>query len=330
MHKKTVDVIKILVIGILLPAVFASCVLHHFREPDGENIQPTDTQGETTQPPRQPIMIRVILEDAPVEMELEAYLLGVMLAEIPADFDYEALKAQAVASRTYTLLYCNVRKTHTVGAVCTKSTCCQAYLPEEHYLAQGGSEQDVQTMRYALEDTAGQVLTYGGQLIAATYFSCSGGKTEDAGEVWGAAFPYLQSVESPGEQIASFFEDEITFTPEEFQAALGATMTGDPADWFGHVQKTKGGGVAKMRIGGVWYQGTTLRTLLGLRSTAFTVTVENGNIHIATKGYGHRVGMSQYGAEAMALAGNSYTQILQHYYTGTSLEQYEPQEGEKS
>ncbi len=316
---------KVIIIGILLPALILGCSLYFFREaPPVTETQPTTTVAGTTQAPREPVYIRVILNDLPIEMELEEYLLGVMLAEVPAAFEYEALKAQAVASRTYTLLCCKVRKTHEVGAVCTKNTCCQAYLSPETYLAKGGHPQDVQTMRYALEDTAGQVLTYGGELIVATYFSCSGGSTEDAREVWGAAFPYLQSVVSPGEQIADFFEDEAIFTAQEFQNAIGVELEGELSDWFGQVKYTAGGGVYQMEIGGVWYKGTTLRTLLGLRSTAFTVSIQGQSIHIATRGYGHRVGMSQYGAEAMALRGSSYTQILGHYYAGTSLEQYLP------
>ncbi len=327
MHNKGMNIIKLLVIGILLPALLLVGGAYFFKE-SAQDAAPSGTWApETTQPPKAPVFIQVILEEEPVQMELEEYLLGVMLAEVPAAFEYEALKAQAVASRTYTLLCCKVRKTHTVGAVCTKNTCCQAYLAPETYLAKGGHPQDVQTMKYALEDTVGQVLTYGGQLIVATYFSCSGGNTEDAKEVWGAAYPYLQSVESPGEQIADFFEDEVLFTAEEFQTALGVKLSGKPESWFGDIRRTEGGGVAGMEIGDVMYKGTTLRTLLGLRSTAFSVTVQNDYIQITTRGYGHRVGMSQYGAEAMALAGSSYEKILQHYYCGTSLGQYEPLTG---
>ncbi len=286
---------------------------------------PTTCQSPPTVPVQtlqEPIMIQVVKEEQLSQMELEEYLLGVMLAEVPAKFQTQALMAQAVAARTYTLMCCTQRKTHTVGAVCMDSSCCQAYISPETYILRGGKWSDLENMRKALENTNGQVLTFDGKLIVATYFSCSGGSTEDAKAVWGADYPYLQAVESPGEEIATFYEDEKIFTPEEIMEALGVSLEGKPQTWFGPVEYTAGGGVKTMDIGGVSYRGTTLRTLLDLRSTAFSVSFHDGFVFFKTKGYGHRVGMSQYGAEAMARRGASYLEILMHYYQGTGLEQY--------
>lgn len=174
-------------------------------------------------------------------------------------------------------------------------------------------------MRRAVEATAGLVLTYEGSLIEATYFSCSGGSTEDAAAVWGTDFPYLQAVESPGEEQAAHYTDTVTLNAQSFQAALGETLPGAPDSWFGEITYTDGGGVAEMKIGGKTYSGTKLRRLLQLRSTAFTIRAGEDTIEITTKGYGHRVGMSQYGADAMAVKGSYFKTILAHYYPGTRL-----------
>ena len=282
---------------------------------------PTQSQQEPTAPPatwRQ--TIRVLQGDSLTEMDLESYVMRVVLGEVPADFDPEALKAQAVVARTFALkLQENNRHG---GSVCTRSSCCQSYRLEETYLEKGGNEEKLRKVREAVEATAGQVLVYGGELINATYFSCSGGSTEDAVAVWGYDVPYLQAVESPGEEAASAYYREKIFTAEEFRKALAVQLKGEPSTWFGKVSYTEGGGVERMTIGGVSYKGTTLRSLLGLRSTMFTIHVEQGRIVVRMKGYGHRVGMSQYGAEAMALTGHDYTQILSHYYVGAVLTTY--------
>ena len=157
----------------------------------------------------------------------------------------------------------------------------------------------------------------------ATYFSSAGNMTEDAVAVWGNAFPYLVSVESP-EGDDPFDGQTVTFTAEKFQSLLGVTLKGKPSSWFGAVMYTVGGGVDKIRIGGTLYKGTEIRSKLGLRSTDFTVTTTDTEVTFTTNGNGHRVGMSQYGAQALAQEGEDYLQILYHYYTGTQIGQYIP------
>ena len=319
-----------LIVGCLLPALLLMIVVAAAQDgPKGEEtIPPTHPQLSATEPkvsapgeepsdPIPPTYISVLHSDKMAQMELESYVLRVVLGEVPADFETEALKAQAVVARTFALKLCESKRHD--GAVCTQSSCCQAYRTEEMYLQKGGTEEKLEKVRAAVEATRGQVLTYGGELINATYFSCSGGSTEDAVAVWGYDVPYLQSVQSPGEEDAAAYYREKTFTPEEFSKALGVRLEGKPKSWFGKVTYTAGGGVEHMTIGGVRYKGTTLRSLLGLRSTMFTVAIEQGNIVVCMKGYGHRVGMSQYGADAMALEGSSYAEILAHYYVGAVL-----------
>ena len=252
-------------------------------------------------------------------MELESYITCVILGEVSATFYEEALKAQAVAARTYTLYCVEVLNKHSEGAVCTDYRCCQAYCTPEDYLKEGGTEEELNKVKAAVHNTAGEVLHYNSKLICATYFASSGGQTEDALEVWGEPYPYLKSVESPGEENCGYFTQQLTMEPSELQESLGVTLYGKPSTWFGMVKYTVGGGVDLMRIGGRLYTGLELRKILRLRSTVISITATDDSIIIDTKGYGHRVGMSQHGANAMAKAGSDYRDILAHYYIDTTL-----------
>ena len=253
--------------------------------------------------------VRLLSGGEVTELSLHDYLIGVLLAEVPMDFEPEALKAQAVASRTYALH----SQKHDGADVCDDSGCCQAWREPQ-------GDTYYEKARAAVEATDGEVLCYGGELIDATFFSCSGGMTEDAAEVWGAQVPYLRSVKSPGEAQAAAFRSQAVFTPEEFSALLpDAELTGDPAGWPGEVRQTAGGGVASMEIGGVCYAGTELRRIFSLRSTRFTLVYRDGGFCFDVLGSGHRVGLSQYGAQAMAQSGADYAEILHTYYTGVDI-----------
>lgn len=312
-------------LGILLPAMVLMATL---KLSDKDILPTAPPAAPSTQPSAAPpfsnagYQICVYFGQEQKMMDMEDYLVGVVLAEMPASFQMEALKAQAVAARTYTIRRSNENSRHGHGTICTDHTCCQAYIDPQEYVENGGSGNAVDRVTRAVADTAGEVLVYDEELIMATYFSCAGGITEDAVAVWGQDVPYLQSVISPGEESAPVYSDRKIFTPEDLQTLLGIRLKGDPDDWFTHVTYTPGGGVDTLTIGNIPYRGTTLRTLLGLRSTIFTVSVENGKIIFLTRGFGHRVGMSQYGANAMASAGKNYKEILQHYYTGTEIVQY--------
>lgn len=281
--------------------------------------KPVEIVVEQTVPmPETGYEIPVRTEESVEVQDLEAYLVGVVLAEMPASFEPDALKAQAVVARTYTLRANTTGGKHGDGSVCTDYACCQAYLDPQEYLNRGGTQESLSKIQSAVLDTQGQILTYEGKLIEATYFSCSGGSTEDAVAVWGTDYPYLQSVESPGEEHAAHYTDTVSFTPSQFQSALGVNLSGNPGTWFGDVTFTEGDGVDTMVIGGKTYRGTELRKKLGLRSTAFSVSVGE-HITITTRGFGHRVGMSQYGADAMAVTGSTFEEILAYYYQGTTL-----------
>ena len=259
-------------------------------------------------------------------MDLDTYLVGVVLAEMPAAFEPEALKAQAVASRTYARKAWETGGKHGDGSVCTDPSCCQAYVDPEEYIRRGGTPQGVEKVKAAVEDTAGLVLKYGDSLIEATYFSCSSGQTEAAVEVWGTEYPYLQSVLSPGEESAAHYEDTVIFTLEEFASLLDIHTEEEPDSWIKLVEYTQAGTVRKLVVVDRVFTGTQLRALLDLPSAAFELELTESGFRITTRGYGHRVGMSQYGAEAMAVSGNAFQKILAHYYPETELVKLKPDE----
>jgi stage II sporulation protein D len=250
-----------------------------------------------------------------VVMPLEAYLEGVLFGEMPASFQLEALKAQAVVARTYTIKRYSQSPKHPSGAICTDSFCCQAYSDPSLYPSELRDK-----IHRAVSETQGLVVTYQGNLIDATYFSCSGGQTEAAVAVWGTDVPYLQSVESPGEEYASVYSDTVTYSLADFERMLSVDLEGPPEGWFTEITYTPGGGIDRMKIGGREFSGTQIRSFLNLRSTVFVLTSQGESVSITTRGYGHRVGMSQYGAEAMAQKGSDYQEILAHYYPGTTVE----------
>lgn len=259
------------------------------------------------------------------QLPLRDYLVGVIMGELPPSFISAAVEAQAVAARTFTLRQLQEGKHD--GYLCDNASCCQAWLPESEARARMGDavyDQWYAQVIEAIDTTDGQVLTYDGTLIDALFFSCSGGRTEAAAEVWGGDVPYLVPVDSPGEESAPRYCAQTDWPASVFREAILAAcpeagLSGSPETWLGEAEHTSGGGVARMRIGEAELEGTALRSILGLNSTLFTMRVEGENICITTYGSGHRVGLSQYGAQAMAQNGADYCQILMHYYPGAEL-----------
>lgn len=318
-----------LIMTFILVCIIPSLLLCLFdrtdKEKNGNNSfleEQSPASDEDTPDQQDPIktetFVSVLKEGQVAEMALEDYVLCVVLAEMPVDFEVEALKAQAVVARTYTCRKLEDPK-HNTADVCTDPSCCQAYMEPGDFLDAGGTEESVQKVNDAVMSTAGEVILYQGELIEATYFSCSGGKTEDAAAVWGSDVPYLQSVSSPGEEKASHYTDTVRFSATEFCDRLGVKLSGNPGAWIENITYTEGGGVDTIVFQGNTFSGTELRQKLGLRSTALVITAAGNTVTVTTKGFGHRVGMSQYGADAMAVQGSTYEEILMHYYTGTSL-----------
>jgi len=259
--------------------------------------------------------IRLHTPQGPRELPLSDYLIGVLAGELPRGFEPEAIAAQAVAARTFSLRQMSGGKHD--GALCSDAACCQAWVEtvDSDWAAELGQ---------AVAATDGQVLCYDGKLIEALFFSCSGGRTEAAVEVWGGELPYLIPVDSPGEESAPRYSGKVECSAADFRervlnACPEAFSSGTPETWLGQVSHTAGSGVSSMDIGGTAIPGTTLRRLFGLNSTNFTLTLTGETFTFETRGFGHRVGMSQYGANAMAQNGAEYADILAHYYPGTEL-----------
>ena len=297
--------------GLIVPMIIVSTFSRTYKGKD-RDINNIETTVSTE--PRSTTTVAVVFDENKVRnMDLNSYLIGVLLAEMPASFETEALTAQAVVARTYTLKRISDGKKHKNGDVCVNPDCCQAYSSETNLL----SNEMLEKVKCAVSSTDGQVLMYDGAYIEATYFSCSGGRTEDAVAVWGTEIPYLQAVDSPGEENAAHYMDDVSFTIEEFCGRLGINY--DAALQIQNVTYTDGGGVNTITISGKEFSGTQLRSALGLRSTMFSIALMADKVTVTTRGFGHRVGMSQYGAQAMAKEGKRYTEILSYYYQGTTL-----------
>ena len=270
--------------------------------------------------------VALLLPDGNIEERaLEEYLLGVLAAEMPADFPMEALKAQAVAARTYAL-YCADGDKHGAADLCTDPGCCQAYQDEAARRDKWGADFERCEGRIAQSaaETAGQVLLYEGRAVFAAFHSSSAGATEDCGAVWNPR-PYLVSVSSPetAETVPNFIST-LRCAPLDFRDALlsispEADFSGPEEAWLGALTRDQSGRVASCVIGGVTFKGMALRSLFSLRSTAFTLEYTDGAFVFTAAGYGHGVGMSQYGAKLMAESGADYRAILAHYYPGTEL-----------
>ena len=277
------------------------------------------------------VALKVLDGETVREMTLGEYLVGVVRAEMPASFPQEALKAQAVAARTYTLYKVNTGGSHGDTAdICTDSTCCQAYISEERARANWGDDADTyeRKIEEAVTGTDGQVMLYGGQPILAVFHSSSAGQTREAGSVWQSDLPYLQPVDSPedGESIPNYYS-RAEFTAEEFRekflaACPEADLSGNMSGWLKNAVTDSAGSVETVEVGGVTVKGSRLRSILGLRSACFQWEVQGEKLVFYVTGYGHGVGMSQYGARAMAEDGADYREILTHYYTGVTVDSF--------
>ena len=270
--------------------------------------------------------VRVLMKDGTLRtMPLSAYLWGVVAAEMPASFEPEALRAQAVCARTYTAWKSSAAR-HEGAEICADSSCCQAYTSREDAFSRWGErgEAYADKIAAAVADTDGVILIWEGKPIQAVFFSSSAEKTEDAAAVWGASLPYLVSVDSPEGVEVPNYHTSVTFSAKAAREIIlaaypEAKVSGSPERWFSNVSYTASGRVESVDVGGVTLSGGGARTLFSLRSACFTVEAGEEGVTFSVTGYGHGVGMSQYGANAMAKTGRSWREILLHYYTGVEL-----------
>ncbi|HEK9101189.1 stage II sporulation protein D [Bacillus pfraonensis] len=258
---------------------------------------------------------------------MEEYVAGVVASEMNASFEIEALKAQALAARTF-IVQRMLSGSKENNADVTDTVKHQVYHSKEELKRTWGKEyeKNLKKIEEAVSETAGQVLTYEGTPITASFFSTSNGYTENAADYWGKDLPYLKSVDSPWDQAAPKFASEQTFTVADFQKRLGVKVLENGK--VGNIkERTEGKRVKDVEFQGKTLTGKEVRTKLELRSSDFTWKQQGNNIVVTTKGYGHGVGMSQYGANGMAKEGKGYTDIVAHYYKGIEIKTLNDYEG---
>lgn len=322
--------ILFIIIGIILVTIILPMVLIYSCDialPDIEK------EIESTEE----IMIRVYLNESQRigEIELEEYVKGVIAGEMPAAFEFDALKSQAVAARTKALHQkikygAEGNPAHPGAEVCN-AVHCQVYRSKdqlEKINSKDWMENYWPKIERAVEETKGLVITYDGKLIDPLYHSTSGGRTENSEDVFTSAAPYLRSVESPYEEASKHLEDEVTLSTNEFITKINNTYKkcnlnkNNVVDSLKILERSEGGRITKMKVGNDILTGRNIRELFGLKSADFKITISGDKMIFKTKGYGHGVGMSQYGANGMAKQGYIFEDILKHYYQGVEIEAY--------
>lgn len=263
-------------------------------------------------------IIKVKREDNSIEtVPFEDYIIGVLAAEMPANFEIEALKAQAVAARSYVLNKIEQNKNEDYDIL--DSVMNQVYINNDQMKEkwQNNYEEYLKKIKKAVNDTKGEYLTYDGKVIEAFFFAISNGKTENVEDVFSENLPYLRSVDSTWDKDFKAFNATTTFTLDEFYFNLGLEYNKNLNIEI--LEKNDTGSIKRLKVNGKEFKGTDFRIKLKIRSTYFTIEQKENKVIINTNGYGHGVGMSQYGAQAMALKGYKYDEILKYYYQGVEI-----------
>lgn len=256
------------------------------------------------------------------KLPLESYIIGVVAAEMPADFEMEALKAQALTARTYIISQLSKSGEGGLpgGADVSDTVQHQVYMDDEDMKQAWGKDYKwkLKRIKEAVASTEGQILTYHNKPITASFFSTSNGYTENAEDYWKNEIPYLKSVPSPWDKESPKFEGRKVISVSDFEAKLGIKLKSD-GDIGTITARTPGKRIGKITIAGKEFTGREVREKLDLRSSDFTWMQKGSQIVITTKGYGHGVGMSQYGANGMAMEGKNFKQIVSYYYNGVEV-----------
>lgn len=324
--------IKMKPIAVLAAVLFAVIlmiptllVLPFMEKTTGKLIEDIETKEVSLDPAQPSIDVAVYRakQDKVEQLPLEEYLVGVVAAEMPADFEVEALKAQALSARTYIVnhLMTNDKSNVPNGADVTDTENHQVYKSDDELRNQWEKDYHwkIEKIKEAVAATRGQILTYEGNPIYAAFFSTSNGYTENSEEYWSSPRPYLKSVESPWDVNTEKFNGQRIVSIKDFEILLSVNLPSS-GDIGKIVERTTGNRVAKVDINGKILTGKEIREKLELKSSDFTWERKGKNIVINTKGFGHGVGMSQYGANGMAKEGKTYQEIVQHYYNGVQIE----------
>ncbi len=263
------------------------------------------------------IRVKDVSKNETLKVPVEEYIKGVLAGEMPTSFELEALKAQAVAARSYVLYQVSKNKDNDYDVVNTTDN--QVYLTDEDLKNKWKDDytSKINKVKKAVSETKGEYLTYNGEIVEALFFSTSTGKTENSEEVFSAKVPYLRSVASAWDEASPVYQDTATFNLNDFYQKLGLQYNDKITTEV--LETTSTGRVKKIKINGVELNGRDVATKLSLRSNYFSIVQNDKNVTITTKGFGHGVGMSQYGALGMAKEGYTYDKILKHYYQGTEI-----------
>lgn len=261
-------------------------------------------------------------------LELEDYLINVVAAEMPVEYEEEALKAQATVARTYTLYQIENGHKHDNADICDSSTCCQAWISKEKRYEKWGDNQDEKWSKLtnAVYSTAGEVITYDGKPIDAFFHSNSGGATEIPINVWGGSdFPYLQVVETSGEDEYSQYYSEKEYTKAEIESKMKSAYSDFSIDWNEEncieiLEYTESSRIKTLKIGNKNISGVEARKIFELKSSNFTYEISESTVKFKVIGYGHGVGLSQTGSNTLAKEGKSYKEIIEHFFKNVEIE----------
>ncbi|WNS75255.1 stage II sporulation protein D [Bacillus sp. DTU_2020_1000418_1_SI_GHA_SEK_038] len=291
----------------------------------GERLKQEDDTKPTAETSNEPAVEVAVFRMKTKQVDtlpLEDYVVGVVASEMPRAFEKEALKAQALAARTY-IVNQMIRENKSElpgGALVTDTVEHQVYKDMDEIRKTFGADYKwaIEKITEAVKETSGQIIVYEGSPIDASFFSTSNGHTENSEAIWLNAVPYLKSVESPWDIKSPEFSDQKIFTISEFENRLGVKLPSD--NTIGTItERTAGKRVGEVEINGKVLTGKVIREKLGLKSTDFTWKRQGNKIVIDTRGYGHGVGMSQYGANGMASEGKTYKDIISYYYKGVEI-----------
>ena len=332
--KKTLPLILLFALLVYLLPMVTLLIPHPSGSFDSASSPaPSTSSATSTAESEDPLLILDEDTDTVMTVSMRDYVLGAVAAEMPMTYSDEALRAQAVAAHSYALAVkaqCDGSDPTLKGAYFKADPVRRVgFVTDEVMQRLWGDdyEENKARLESVVTPVLDRVLLYDGQPALACYHAISNGVTESSEAVWGTALPYLVSVDSSLDLQSSDYEQTITMTAQEVSECLlssfaGLDLSGDPSGWFTQLELSDAGYVQKVHIGPVICKGSDVRTALSLRSAAFTITyTEDKVFSITTHGYGHGVGMSQYGANAMALSGKTFEEILAHYYPGTQLSQ---------
>ena len=302
--------------------------------PESEAASQTDPAAppaETPAPKADVIRVQNASTGEVLEVPVLEYMIGAVASEMPITWPDEALKAQGIAAHSYALYQRDHADTQALGGAwfSVDPARRQGYMTSEVLKSYWGEEYEAnyQRLKELLEPLVHTVLLYDGAPAAACYHAISNGRTEASQRVWNEALPYLQGVDSPLDKLAEGYEETVSYTTQQMYDMLatqfsGLDLSGSADGWFGETSLTETGYVDTVQVGGAFVKGTQLRTALSLRSSCFTIQRTEEGFDVTTLGYGHGVGLSQCGAQAMAAQGQSCAEILSWYFPGTSLEEY--------